>query len=174
MVRATCLSWDWIGRAIPTLTSTRSPSPLPPSVPPDLAVDYFGFENAINRAGKPSSLLIRVINRGGATTAPIQLHLVLPSGLQASNGITTQLLTGTMDSGDISSTTWKVESTQAGLTTSTLEFRFGGAASPSTATASLRFDQPLNLPQATYVPPAQSGRNHGADLYVLFSRLGHL
>ncbi len=53
-----------------------------PSGPGELEVRYFGFENGVNRSGRPCRLLAQVANRGGAVQGIRRVHLDLPMGLK--------------------------------------------------------------------------------------------
>ena len=145
------LGLDWPRNSNTHLDSVAlTTAPIGPS---DLVVDYFGFENAINRPGKNCRLLTHLFNRGGNTTTSIALRLSLPAGLQASDGITTKLLSRKINNGEVAEAIWNVTATKAGATTATLGFHLTGTSTLTTATAALRFDPTLTLPRADYVPP---------------------
>lgn len=44
---------------------------------PEIVVDYFGFEDAINRTGMPCRVMARLVNRGGEASQPGSARLVL-------------------------------------------------------------------------------------------------
>lgn len=58
---------------------TLSETPLGP---PDLVVSYFGFENGVNRAGRPAHVLVHMENRGGSSAAPLSLRVEANDGLK--------------------------------------------------------------------------------------------
>lgn len=53
-----------------------------PSGPGELEVRYFGFENGINRCGRPCRILAQLYNRGGATQGIRSVHLLLPKEMK--------------------------------------------------------------------------------------------
>ncbi|MHB1000353.1 MAG: glycoside hydrolase family 99-like domain-containing protein [Armatimonadota bacterium] len=48
---------------------------------PDLDIDYFGMEDAVNRAGKPCRLMARFVNQGGAAASGITAKVTAPKGV---------------------------------------------------------------------------------------------
>ncbi len=59
---------------------------LEPEGPPELEVAYFGFENAVSRAGRPESVLALVANRGAGQAQGNALRLELPAGVEVVDG----------------------------------------------------------------------------------------
>ena len=51
------------------------------SAAPGLEVSYFGFENAVNRAGSTCTVFVRIINKGETTEGLKGIELSLPEGV---------------------------------------------------------------------------------------------
>ncbi len=121
-----------------------------PSGPGELDVVYFGFENAINRTGRPCRLLAQIINRGGAAQGIRDIHLTLPSRLKLVSQ-PEKLSHQGLEHGEIARFTWEVNAPKAGTYDIGLSFSGKGNIPPDRK-ASLQFTESLNLPKAQYVP----------------------
>lgn len=124
-----------------------------PVGPPELAVEYFGFENAINRSGRECRVLAKVVNRG-ATSGPIALKLGLPAGVRCATGELTRPVPA-LGFGEDADVTWPIIAEREGAATVTVSAVNPGPGAPAPATAGLAFDPALSLPKAAYVPAPQ-------------------
>ena len=122
-----------------------------PSGPGELVVQYFGFENGANRAGRPCSVLALLENEGGSAYVVEGAAMELPPGLALIQAPET--LPTTVDFGEQAMLRWKVASAQPGEYAITLNL--SGVFAPPPATAHLRFLPPVHRPRADYVPPPQ-------------------
>ncbi len=122
-----------------------------PSGPGELVVQYFGFENGANRAGRPCSVLALLENQGGSAYAVAGAEIDLPTGLVLMRA--PEALPGSLEFGEQATLRWKVAAAQPGEYAVTLNL--SGAFAPPPATAHLRFLAPVHRPRADYVPPPQ-------------------
>ena len=117
---------------------------------------YLGLEDAISRAGRPATLVLSLLNRGGTATAAGGLRidrLHLPEGVVV------------VDRGDWSDlpalepfepVTHRVRVQAAMPIRGEVVVQIAGDGAPAEAlTGSLHFSEPLDLPRADYVPPPQ-------------------
>ncbi len=126
-----------------------------PSGPADLDVSYFGFEDGVNRAGRPEHVLVQLTNRGGKPGGLRGVHLRLPEGLrllQPPEKISLDSLTH----GEVAAFIWEVQADQAGYYEASLDFSGKGAPAPMKAT--LHFLDAAPVPAATYVPEPHAVR----------------
>lgn len=117
-----------------------------PEGPPDIATAYFGFDQALNRAGRPESLMAQFTNRGAGKAMPGDMRLVLPEGLKVLEGPVYSSTDGLLH-GELMEGRWTIEAEQAG------DFRVAlqDASGTELATAALTFEPPLSV-TAGYVP----------------------
>jgi hypothetical protein len=118
-----------------------------PSGPPEVEVDYFGFEDAVNRAERPCPVLVRLCNRGGETAPPSSIRLETPEGVTVAEGGPEQA-TPALPGGDRISMRWHVVASRPGEWT----LRLTGAVLDQSGYAELRFLPPYTGPAADYVP----------------------
>ena len=129
-----------------------------PSGPGEIEVSYFGFENGINRAGRPCRLLAQVVNRGGAAQGIRTVHLLLPKDLQLVSE-PDRLSHQGLEHGEFAQFVWEVTAPKAGAYQVGLFFSGKGNIPPDQK-MSLQFIESLNLPTAQYVPeprPVETG-----------------
>ncbi len=129
-----------------------------PSVPGELEVGYFGFENGVNRAGRPCRLLAQVVNRGGAAQGIRGVHLILPKDLQLVSE-PDRLWHQGLEHGEFAQFIWEVTAPKAGAYQVSLFFSGRGNIPPNQK-MSLQFMESLNFPTAEYVPeprPVETG-----------------
>jgi hypothetical protein len=127
------------------------------SGPPEFAVNYFGFENGANRAGRTCRVMAQFENRGGSRGSLPGFQLALPAGLALVKGPEPAVLED-IDFGDVAEVVWEVTAEQPGNYDVTLSATGEGA--PEPAAASLRFLPPLDVVPADYVPkphPIETG-----------------
>lgn len=121
-----------------------------PSGPGELVVQYFGFENGMNRAGRACSLLALIENHGGSACVIEGASLDLPAGMTLVQG--PDGLPKPLDFGGQTTLRWQVAAMQPG------EYRVAlavsGPEAPGAA-AQLRFHPPVHRPRAEYVPEPQ-------------------
>ena len=120
-----------------------------PSGPPEATVRYFGFENGVNRAGRPSHVIATFGNRGGSGVAGLKVRLAMPEGLACVGSPAEQVL-DRLAYDDTKTFAWRVVAKKPGEYPVRLVSEGLGAPEPVSAT--LRFEPPVNLPQASYVP----------------------
>ena len=129
-----------------------------PSGPGELDVSYFGFENGVNRAGRPCRLLAQVVNRGGAAQGIRAVRLILPKDLQLVSE-PDRLRRQGLEHGDLARFVWEVTAPRAGAYQVRLFFSGKGNIPPDRE-MSLQFMESVNLPTAQYVPeprPVETG-----------------
>lgn len=134
--------------AIESLTLSATPQG-----PPDLTIEYLGFENALSRAGRPCSVMAKVVNHGAGSTT-ITLALGLPAGLRAADGRLTRPVPA-LGFGEDADVAWPVIAERDGMATVTVSTVNAGPGAPPPASAGLAFEPALTLPKATYVPAPQ-------------------
>lgn len=121
-----------------------------PSGPGELAVAYFGFENGVNRAGRPCRLLAQVINLGGGGQGIRQVHLRIPEGLRVLSD-PDRLGHPGLEHGDVARFVWEIAAVRPGTYPVHLSFS-GRGRLPSKQTATLTFTEAPAIPRAAYVP----------------------
>ena len=124
-----------------------------PSGPGELEVGYFGFENGINRAGRPCRLLAQVVNRGGAAQGIRGIHLILPKYLQLVSE-PERLWHEGLEHGEITRFVWQVTAPKAGAYQVSLFFSGKGNIPPNEKTF-LEFTEPPAVSRAEYIPRPQ-------------------
>ncbi|MBN1341597.1 MAG: glycoside hydrolase family 99-like domain-containing protein [Phycisphaerae bacterium] len=121
-----------------------------PTGPPEVVVDYFGFENAIQRAGRPARVLAQFSNEGGSPGQDLKMKLDLPQGVTMVEGSPEQTLAA-VDYDEQQSLTWTVRAAAPGHYKVKLIAQGQGAPQPTETV--LHFLEPLNPTKADYVPP---------------------
>lgn len=124
-----------------------------PAGPPEIITSYFGFENAMNRAGRTCSILAQFENRGGGRADGVTATLVLPEGLTLVGGEATQALPAIAyeDKADL---TWQVRAERQGDSTVSLKVEGDGAPAQAPETT-LTFKEAREVTPAEYVPEPQ-------------------
>ena len=114
----------------------------------DPMLSYFGFENGINRAGLPCSVLVQMTNRGGEkapmsgyrlTTADENVKIVQAPDLAA---------VAPLSYGDVKDLLWQVQAETPGEYTVRVE----GPGLDTPTEARFRFLPPVSVAKADYVP----------------------
>ena len=123
-----------------------------PSGPPEIDVDYFGFENGVNRAGVPCSVIAQLTNRGGSSSESAKVILDLPTGLHMSEGHPEKTV-GRLDFQSRETLSWNLVADSPG--DYCVKARTEGDGAPPLMETHLHFDTALNLPPAKYVPDPQ-------------------
>ena len=118
--------------------------------PGRLEVSYFGFENGVNRAGRPCKLLAQIANRGGRARGLRSIRLIASPGLTIASEPQTLSHEG-IEYGDFASFVWEIEADKPGTYPVRLTFS-GKGAIPSDATAMLTFSELPEFTEGTYVP----------------------
>ena len=116
-----------------------------PQGPPDLAVEFFGFEEAINRTGKPAAVVAHLVNRGGQGDRGGAARLVLSPDLRFARPSKSQQDIPALAFGQRATLKWRVSAYIPG--TFTVYLRAGEGAVKK---ADLRFTKALLLPKADY------------------------
>lgn len=120
-----------------------------PSGPPEIDVDYFGFEDGVNRAGVPCSVIAHLRNRGGTASDSTKLTLHLPSGVQLADGQAEKTV-GRLGFEEHEMVSWKTVADRHGDYAARITAEGDGAPPPMETT--LHFEESLNLSTAEYVP----------------------
>ena len=129
-----------------------------PSGPGELEISYFGFENGVNRAGRPCQLLAQIVNRGGSRQGIRDIHLVLPKGLQLLSE-PHKLWNEGIEHNEIARFTWEIMADKPGTYQVSLLFS-GKGNIPLDRKVLLEFTEPSAVSRAKYVPkprPVQTG-----------------
>jgi len=123
---------------------------------PEVECTYLGLEDAINRAGRPTRLILNLMNRGGTATANTDIRideLRLPEGISVA---------GAADWRSVPSlepfepASHRIALQAAKPTEGEVVVRLSGKGAPKEAlTGSLLISEPLDLPKADYVPEPQ-------------------
>ncbi len=121
-----------------------------PSGPGEIVVSYFGFENAVNRAGRTCRLLAQVTNVGGSVQGIREVHLNAPDGVRIVSKPETPGHSG-IEYGDFARFAWEVVANSPGRYGVHLSFSGKGLLPPD-QTATLEFSQAPSVPAAQYVP----------------------
>ncbi|HNS20807.1 MAG TPA: glycoside hydrolase family 99-like domain-containing protein [Sedimentisphaerales bacterium] len=121
-----------------------------PSGPGEIVVSYFGFENGVNRAGRPCKLLAQVTNVGGSVQGIRQVHLNVPDGVRVLLEPESLSHPG-IAHGDFARFVWEVAADKPGSHSIRLSFSGKGLLPPD-QTAILEFTEAPAVPPADYVP----------------------
>lgn len=121
-----------------------------PFGPGELEVNYFGFENGVNRAGRPCKLLAQVVNRGGRGQGIRQVHLHVPTGVRILSEPNDLGHPG-LEYGDVARFAWEITAEKPGRYPIHLSFS-GKGQLPSDQKITLEFTEAPSIPRAVYVP----------------------
>lgn len=127
-----------------------------PEGPPELEAAYFGFENAVSRAGRPESVLAQVANHGAGKALTGALRLELPEGVSLLEGPVFQEMDGLLH-GETTHVRWTVQAAAPGTCRAVLD----GDADLELAASALAFAPSFSV-DAAYVPepiPLQTSHN---------------
>jgi len=121
-----------------------------PSGPGDLEIRYFGFENGVNRRGRPCRILAQLFNRGGSPqgirsvqlTLPKEIKLLSKSNKLSHNGINPQ---------ETARFIWQVQADKAGSFPVRICFSGKGPLPPNQE-KQLEFSEPPKVTKTSYVP----------------------
>ena len=120
-----------------------------PGGPPDIVVEYFGFENGINRDSRECTVLAQLTNRGGRAAKLQDVKLDLAKGLEWRSGPAGSGL-GTLAHNQHETVRWSVRAAYPGTYNATLTCEGPGAPPPTGTT--LKVLPYLDLPPQPYVP----------------------
>ncbi len=120
-----------------------------PEGPGELAVNYFGFENGANRAGRACSVLAQFENRGGSPIDLIEAQLQVPDGLQVTRAPEMPGFTA-LEYADLAELRWEVTAARPGTYEAFLELP--GGIVPEPPRTVLRFLPSVEAAPAEYVP----------------------
>lgn len=121
-----------------------------PAGPGELDVTYFGFENGVNRAGRPCNVLAQVVNVGGSVQGIRQVHLSASDGVRIVSEPRRSSHPG-IAHGDVARFLWEVVADKPGRHPVHLSFSGKGLLPPD-QTTTLEFAQALSMPPAEYIP----------------------
>ncbi len=122
-----------------------------PTGAPDLAVLYFGLEDAVNRAGRPARVVAKVINHGGETAAGVAARLGLPDGLTATPDPAAGEPSPACEFELPATFRWRLTAPRPMTVRATLKLT-GPGAPPEPVTAELTFTEPCPAEPTDYVP----------------------
>lgn len=134
-----------------------------PSGPPEIIVQYLGFENGVNRANRPCRILAQFENAGGSLGTLTGLTLRRPEGVELISG--PEPATLTLDYTEVNQATWVVLAGESGEYTVSLEVSGEGAPPPQNA--ALSFLPARDIAKADYVPEPQLVKT-GFDLCMYY------
>jgi len=124
-----------------------------PGGPPVIEVNYLGFGDAVNRAGKPCRIVAAVTNSGGDEAKGVRATLQLPQGVALADLPKTQAFEP-IELLCHAQVSWTVVCDSPG--TVKLGVSLDGPGSPSKVfRANVEFTRSPNLPKADYVPVPQ-------------------
>lgn len=126
-----------------------------PFGPGELEVSYFGFENGVNRAGRPCKLLAQVTATGGDSPGIRQVHLQVPESLRILSEPETPNHPG-INFGDYARFIWEIRADKPG--TYPVYLLFSGKGVPPGVETALEFTSPRPVSQADHVPPPRPVR----------------
>ncbi len=121
-----------------------------PQGPARLEVSYFGFEDAINRAGRPCKVMAQVVNRGGRGNGTGLAQLFVPSPLTLVSQ-PEKLYHACVEYGEAATFVWEIKADTPGDYRISLAFSGRGSIPPSTSTP-LHFTEPPAVIETSYVP----------------------
>lgn len=121
-----------------------------PSGPGEIVVSYFGFENGVNRAGRPCEILAQMTNVGGSTQGIRQVYLNVPDGVRVLSEPQSPSHPG-IAHGDLARFVWEIAANKPGSYPIRLSFSGEGMLPPD-QTATLEFTEAPAVPSAQYVP----------------------
>jgi hypothetical protein len=121
-----------------------------PFGPGELAVGYFGFENGVNRAGRPCKLLAQVTNQGGSTQGIREVNLRGSPGLSILSAPQSPGHPG-IEHGQVARFVWEIRAERPGTYPVHLSFSGKGLLPPDQETM-LVFTEAPAIPRAAYVP----------------------
>ena len=121
-----------------------------PFGPGELEVNYFGFENGVNRASRPCRLLAQVVNLGGRVQGIRQVHLHVPTGVKILSEPNDLGHPG-LDYGDVARFVWEIAAEKPGTYPIHLSFSRKDPL-PSDQKTTLEFTKAPSVPRAVYAP----------------------
>lgn len=121
-----------------------------PEGPARLEVSYFGFADAVNRAGRPCKVMAQIVNRGGRGNGTGTAQLFVPSPLILVSQ-PEKLGHECVEYGETATFIWEIKSDKPGDYRIGLTFSGRGFIPPSTSTT-LHFTKPPAVAKAAYVP----------------------
>jgi len=133
-----------------------------PQGPADLAVEYVGFEEAINRTGKPCTVVAQLANRGGQTVQGGVARLVLSPDLRFARPSQSEQEIPKLAFGERATVKWRVSAYIPGTFRVFLRAGEGGVKQ-----ADLRFTKALLLPKQDY-PPEPRRLRSSVDLCAYY------
>ena len=121
-----------------------------PQAPAYMSIDYFGFDNGVNRAGRTERLRAHIVNTGGQSEFVRDIRLDLPEGISLVSG--PDPADATVPAGGYADIFWDVRAATPGEYTLEIHANSDNAATYAKA-MSLDWLPALDLGTAEYVPP---------------------
>ncbi|MDX9971358.1 MAG: glycoside hydrolase family 99-like domain-containing protein [FCB group bacterium] len=118
-----------------------------PSGPPEIDVDYLGFENAVNRVGRECTVVAQLANRGGESAEGLKATLNAPKGVTLLDDAKKDV--PRIDLSDEIQMTWRVKADTPGVYAAQLALE---GVEVDIAPAQLNFLAAVDVPKADYVP----------------------
>lgn len=123
-----------------------------PGGPPELRVDYAGFVNWPNRAGRSCEMMVRLVNDGGGAASLEGCELRAPDGIRVT-AEPEMTSFESLDRGEYADFVWQLAAEEAGEYE--LAVSFAGGDAPADAEFAVTFSAPLGLAPVEYVPEPQ-------------------
>ncbi len=127
-----------------------------PGGPAECAVEYFGAESGLNRAGAMCRVLLQLMNRGGSTVDALSAALQLPEGWKYAEGSGAVQTLSALAGGERTTLAWTVFPSSPG--DHPITAAIAGHHAPPAQTATISITPALGLPKADYVPAPQPVR----------------
>ncbi len=116
----------------------------------EIAIRYFGFADAVNRAGRDCGLLLQVINRGGAMQGIRSIDLQTPVGMSIITSPPLLSHAG-LAHNEVADFVWAVRADKPGRYPVRVSFS-GKGILPEPKTVDLSFTPPVPIVNSDYVP----------------------
>ncbi|MCP4644076.1 MAG: hypothetical protein GY851_26775 [bacterium] len=123
-----------------------------PQGPADLDLIHFGFENALNRAGRPCRVMMKLTNRGGESSPECKVTLDTPEGLTLVECTAAQPFPA-LTPGEQAEAVWTVQAATAGIFPVRLTCSADDLLAP--LEIALEFAMPVAIQKLDYVPEPQ-------------------
>ena len=121
-----------------------------PAGPGEIAIRYFGYSDAVDRAERSCGLLLQVVNRGGAVQGIRSVDLQVPAGLSVV--APPPLLSNSgLEHNQVADFLWQIRADKAGAYPVTVSFS-GKGILPEPKTAVLSFSSSMPVSKVDYIP----------------------
>lgn len=132
-----------------------------PQGPADPEVTFFGLRDAVNRAGRPATLLAMFTNRGGAPAEGLHARVTLGAGMALAPGEAAEKEVPACEFGETVEVSWQVRAARPGSFRAALAL---AGAAPKQANA--LFTAPIPVAAGGYVPaPKPAASDYDVGVY---------